>query len=62
MIINTKITGKNGELPIRKHETDGGADLCAAKFEGWGELCKAIIPPFNKLIVDTQVAMEIPKG
>ena len=61
MVIKTKI-GERGSLPVRQHETDGGADLCAAKFEGFGELNKAIIQPFGKLIVDTDVAMEIPKG
>lgn len=61
MVIKTKV-GERGSLPVRQHETDGGADLCAAKFEGWGELNKAIVPPFGKLIVDTDVAVEIPKG
>lgn len=61
MVIKTKV-GEHGSLPVRQHETDGGADLYAAKFEGWGSLNKAIIQPFGKLIVDTDVAMEIPKG
>ena len=61
MVIKTKV-GEHGSLPVRQHETDGGADLYAAKFEGFGELNKAIIQPFGKLIVDTDVAMEIPKG
>lgn len=61
MVIKTKV-GEHGSLPVRQHETDGGADLYAAKFEGFGELYKAIIQPFGKLIVDTDVAMEIPKG
>ena len=61
MVIKTKVGGY-GTLPVRQHETDGGADLSAAKFEGWGSLNKAIIPPFGKLVVDTEVAMEIPKG
>ena len=61
MVIKTKV-GEHGSLPVRQHETDGGADLYAAKFEGFGELTKAIIQPFGKLIVDTDVAMEIPKG
>ena len=61
MVIKTKV-GEHGSLPVRQHETDGGADLYATKFEGFGELNKAIIQPFGKLIVDTDVAMEIPKG
>lgn len=61
MVIKTKV-GEYGSLPVRQHETDGGADLYAAKFEGWGSLNKAIIQPFGKLIVDTDVSMEIPKG
>ena len=61
MVIKTKV-GEYGTLPVRQHETDGGADLYAAKFEGWGSLNKAIIPPFGKLVVDTEVAVEIPKG
>lgn len=61
MVIKTKV-GECGSLPVRQHETDGGADLCAAKFEGRGSLNKAIIQPFDKLVVDTDVAMEIPKG
>ena len=61
MVIKTKV-GEHGSLPVRQHETDGGADLYAAKFEGFGELNKAIIQPFGKLIVDTDVSMEIPKG
>ena len=61
MVIKTKV-GEHGSLPVRQHETDGGTDLYAAKFEGFGELNKAIIQPFGKLIVDTDVAMEIPKG
>ena len=61
MVIKTKV-GEHGSLPVRQHETDGGADLYAAKFEGCGELNKAILQPFGKLIVDTDVSMEIPKG
>ena len=61
MVIKTKV-GEHSSLHVRQHETDDGAYLYAAKFEGFGELNKAIIQPFGKLIVDTDVAMEIPKG
>ena len=58
--------GSNGRLPVRKHETDGGADLYSGlieqvngqPFNGYN----AIIAPMGSAVVNCGISMEIPRG
>lgn len=65
MEIKVKLS-PSGSLPVRKHETDGGADLFAGAIE-WVNDClfngnKAIIPPGGSAVVNCGISMAIPRG
>lgn len=65
MVIKTKC-GMDGVLPIRKHETDGGADLYAGVIEEvngktFTGNCTTI-DPMSYAIVNCKVSMAIPRG
>jgi deoxycytidine triphosphate deaminase len=56
--LEIKVFDNNGKgrLPERAHETDAGFDL---KYSGSEDLT---IPPFETIIIDSQIAIEVPKG